>query len=178
MRICLAITFAAAVGCSSSSSPSKPIVPSAASSAVGKESETLDREKMRLADAGPYQAALTARLAKTGHELDVYLETTDKDPKPMALAQTAFLARATRAGDPTEYPLTFDPAPAEERPKDESAGLCSHFVAKAAWMKPDDVLTIKCEVEVRGKRQAVVWTEFVPRKYALADDAPAEPPAP
>lgn len=182
MRTRLALSLSVAVGglasgCSSSSSKPAPVA-SARSVPEAGDSHSHDREKMRLTDAGPYHAALTAHLGKDGNELDIFLETTDKDPKPAAIAQTAIVARATRAGDPTEYMLAFDPAPPEERPKDEPAGQCSHFVARATWMKPDDVLTVKCDIELMGKRRAVVWKEFVPRKYAHVDETPHDPPAP
>ena len=165
----------ALAGCSSSSSTA----PSIRSAPVEQEhGHSHERDKMMLADAGPIHAALTAHLAKDGNELDIFLETADRDPKPYALALASLVAKVKRAGDATEQTLTFEPAPADERPKGEPEGKCSHFVAKAGWMKRDDVLAIVCEIEIDGKTHAVAWSNFVPAKYAHHDDAAREPPAP
>ena len=164
----------ALAGCSSSST-----APSIRSAPVEQEhGHSHGRDKMMLADAGPIHAALTAHLAKDGNELDIFLESADKDAKPHALALASLVVKVKRAGDATERTLTFEPAPADERPKGEPDGTCSHFVAKAGWMKRDDVLAIACEIEIDGKKHAVVWTDFVPGKYAHHDDAAREPPAP
>ncbi len=177
MRMILSLSFAVVVaGCSPSSSAPTPV---ASGRAADREADHAhERDKMKLADAGPYHAALTAHLSKDGNELDVFIETAGAEPKPVGIADTALVAKATRAGDPIEYTLTFDPAPAEERPTDEAKGTCSHFVAKAEWLKPDDVVTVKCEIEVQGKRRPVVWKEFVPKKYAHHDDSEKAPPMP
>jgi hypothetical protein len=124
-----------------------------------------ERDKMLLADAGPYHAALTAHLsAKDGNELDVFFETTDKPPKPAALPLAMFSATAKTA-DGKEHPLSFEPAEAGER-KDDPAGQCSHFVAKAPWMNPDDTLTVTATVDIDGKPTQIEWSNFNPRKYA------------
>jgi hypothetical protein len=155
-----------AAGCSP-----QPATPPAPVTARGSSDEdhVHERENMMLADAGPYHAGLTAHLADDGNELDIFFETVDKEPKPVALSVKSFTATAKRAGDGQEFELTFEPAPAEERPKDEPDGLCSHFVAKAPWMKPDDVLTVTAELTIRGKIHTVEWKDFSPKKYAHHD---------
>lgn len=125
-----------------------------------------ERGKMLIADAGPYHALLTAHLSKDGNELDIFFETPDdKDPQPAAIAITSFDAQAT-AGEGDSQTLTYEPAPADERPASENAGTCSHFVAKAAWMKPDDDLLVVAKFKLDGKEVVGRWKIFVPKKYA------------
>ena len=164
-----------ATGCTQSSTTPVTI---RTSPTVQEHDHTHEREKMLLADVGPHHAALTAHLSKVGNELDIFIETAGREPKPFAIEQANIIAKGKRVGDPMEYVLTFDPAPAEERPKNEPKGKCSHFVAKAAWLTRDDVLELICEIEIDGKKHLVKWSEFVPRKFAYHDDALREPPAP
>lgn len=129
-----------------------------------------DRGKFKLEDAElpggvKAHAALTAHLSKKGdHELDVMFETMDKEPKPVPAAVEKMTARVTRKGDDTPYTLEFAPAPKDER-KTDPDGKCSHFVAEAKWLKPDDELTVTLNVPVDGKTKTIVWTGFVPKKY-------------
>ena len=135
------------------------------------------RDKMMVAHAAKYHVYLTAHLSsKDGNELDVFVEgeegspSTEKGahetPNPAAIPVEKFIAKAKRDGEDKEYELTFEPAPANERPDNEALGMCSHFVAKAGWMKPDDVLTITGEIDLDGRIRKPKWKEFVPRKYA------------
>jgi hypothetical protein len=159
--LCVLALFA--VGCSRAPAP----VPVTAATGKTGHGHSHARDKMLAADVGKYHAWLTAHLSnKDGNELDIFFETSDKQPKPVALPLTGFTAKAARAGDDKEYELRFEPAPADERPKDEAAGTCSHFVAKAPWMKPDDVLTITADVELNGRVRQAKWTKFIPRQYA------------
>ena len=119
-----------------------------------------ERGKLLLADAGRYHAGLTAHLSsKEGNELDVIFETADAEPKPVPLP----LARYTADGQAHE--LVFEPAPKDER-KDDPDGKCSHFSAKAAWMKANDVLTVSGTIPIEGKLHAIEWKDFNPKKYA------------
>lgn len=128
-----------------------------------------DRDKMLVVDAGPYHAALTAHLSsKTGNELDVFFETTDRDLKPVPLPLKGFTATAKTSGG-GEQVLEFKPAPKDER-KNDPDGMCSHFVATAAWMKPDDTLTVTATVEIDGKKERIVWKGFTPSKYAHVEE--------
>lgn len=125
-----------------------------------------ERGKMLIADAGPIHALLTARLSKDGNELSIYFETpVDKDPQPVAIALESFEAQAT-AGEGESQTLTFEPTPAEERPAGEKAGMCSHFVAKAPWMKPEDDLLVVAKFTVDGKEVVGRWKNFNLKKYA------------
>lgn len=175
IRRCGFLLAVALAGCSASSSTA----PSIRSAPVEQEhGHSHERDKMMIADAGPIHAALTAHLAKDGNELDIFLESADKDAKPHALPLTSLIVKVRRAGDATERTLTFEPAPADERPKGEPEGKCSHFVAKAGWMNRDDTLTVTGEIEVDGRKHAVEWKEFVPGKFAHHDESAREPPAP
>jgi hypothetical protein len=129
-----------------------------------------ERDKMMLADYGPHHAGLTAHLSeKEGNELDVLFETVDKkDPKPLPLSLTKFTGRATRAGDDKVYTLEFEPAPKDER-KDDPDGKCSHFSAKAPWMKPEDVLSVTVTTEIDKKETKAIWIDFVPKKFNHAE---------
>lgn len=120
-----------------------------------------------LADVGKteYHAALTAHLSsKDGNELDIFFETADDAPKPVPLAVAGFAAAATTA-DGRTHKLDFEPAPPDER-KGDPEGKCSHFVAKAGWMKADDSLTVTTTVAIDGKSQPITWKGFNPKKYA------------
>jgi hypothetical protein len=128
-----------------------------------------ERDKMMLADAGPYHAALTAHLSqKDGNELDVFFETTDTPPKPAPQALEKFTATAKTA-DGKEHRLDFEPAELKER-KDDPAGKCSHFVAKAPWMKAEDVLSVAATATIDGKPALIEWKDFNPKKYAHHED--------
>jgi hypothetical protein len=121
---------------------------------------------MLIADAGKYHALLTAHLAKSGNELDLFFETADeKNPSPVALPVQALTGHArAEGGDPHE--LRFECAPADERPAGERAGVCSHFVAKAPWLKPTDRLTVVVRVPLEDGTYRVEWKDFDPKKYA------------
>lgn len=135
----------------------------------GEHGHSHERDKMKLADAGPYHAALTAHLSsKTGNELDIFFETADADPKPVPLPLAKLTATATTA-DGKEHELAFEPAEPDER-KDDPPGKCSHFVAKAGWMKPADVLTVRATVDIDGKPRRIEWKDFNPKKYAHHED--------
>jgi hypothetical protein len=130
-----------------------------------------ERGKMLLADAGKHHALLTAHLSPKGNELDLFFETSDaKDPKPVALPLTSIKAFANVAGSSEAKEIVFTPAPVEERPKDEKAGTCSHFVAKTPWLKPTDEITVAVPLELGGERFRVTWEKFNPKKYAHHED--------
>ena len=125
-----------------------------------------DRGTMLIADVGKYHALLTAHLSKDGNELEIFFETpVDKDPQSVALSLASFEAQAT-SGDGDSQTLTFEPAPADERPKDEPEGKCSHFSAKAAWMKPEDKLVVVARFTIDGEELTARWNDFSPKKYA------------
>ena len=130
-----------------------------------------ERDKMLLADVSKtdYHAALTAHLSdKDGHELDIFFETADDTPNPVPLSVAKFAATATTAGG-AAHPLEFEPAPPEER-KGDPAGRCSHFVAKAGWMKRTDALTVTATLDIDGKPAKIEWKSFNPKKYAHHDE--------
>lgn len=150
--------------------PTPPAVVTVAT-AAGKEEDdhhghAHDRATMMAADVGKYHAWLTAHISgKEGNELDVLFETQDeKDPKPLPLPLATFTGTAKRVGEDKEYELTFEPAPAEER-KGDPPGQCSHFTAKAPWLKPDDVLTVAVTVEIDGRKRTARWRDFAVAKY-------------
>ena len=123
------------------------------------------RGKMMLADLGLYHAGLTAHLSsKTGNELDILIETANDAHAPVPLPLMKLTATA-RTADSKEFVLEFEPSEPEER-KDDPPGKCSHFVAKAPWMKPGDLLTVTTNIELDGKSHSVEWKEFTPKKYA------------
>jgi hypothetical protein len=130
-----------------------------------------ERDNMMLTDVGDtgIHAALTAHLSqKDGNELDIFFETAVGEPKPVQLPFMNIKALA-RTADGKEHELEFEPAPKDER-KDDPDGSCSHFVARAGWMKPTDVLTVRTAVMVRAKLVAIEWKDFNPKKYAHHED--------
>jgi hypothetical protein len=131
---------------------------------------THDRDKMMLKDFGPYHAGLTAHLSKKdGNELDILFETVEKEPKPVPLLLAKLTARVTRTGDDKIYTLEFEPAEKEER-KDDPDGKCSHFTAKAPWIRHEDMLTLTLTTTLDGQEKKVVWVDFNPKTYAHVDE--------
>jgi len=134
----------------------------------GEEGHSHERGKMLLADVGDkYHALLTAHLSPKGNELDIFFETQDdKNPTPSAISIESFKAFVTVAGEDQAKEVKFEPAPAEERPKGEKTGSCSHFVATVPWMKASDSLSIVVLLELEGERYRISWKNFNPKKYA------------
>jgi hypothetical protein len=124
-----------------------------------------ERDNMKFEDAGPYHAGLTAHLSqKEGNELDIFFETVAQPAKPAPVDMKNFKAIAKTA-DGKQHNLTFEPAPKDER-KDDPEGKCSHYVAKAPWMKAEDVLTVTAAATINGKPTTIEWKDFNPKKYA------------
>lgn len=147
-------------------SPAPSFPPSAPTVEPEAHGHSHERGKMLIADAGPHHALLTAHLSPEGNELDIFFETpVDKDPQPVAIPVASFEAQAT-VGDGEAQTLMFEPAPADERPVGEPVDRCSHFVAKAPWMKPDQPLYVVARVMLDGKEQSIRWKDFLPSRYA------------
>lgn len=160
LRVCIPLVALALCGCFNDPKP----VPTAFKSEAHGHSH--ERDNMMIEDAGHYHAALTAHLSSKegGNELDILFETIDTPPKPLPLPIAKFTATAKTA-DGKEHKLEFEPAPMDER-KGDPAGKCSHFSAKAVWMKAEDVLTVTTTVDIDGKPTPIVWKDFNPKKYA------------
>ena len=113
---------------------------------------------MLMASDGTTSALLTAHLSPEGNELDIFFE---RNGAPHALDAKTIVATIE---DPTGNPsrdVTFECAPADERPKDERAGTCSHYVTKVPWMSRTQTLKVTSTV--------FVWRDFVPLTYAHHD---------
>ena len=80
LRVVIWGILAAVVGCGgTSSAPTAPLAgPVTPADSSGHSHE---KGKMLIADFGPHHALLTAHLSKTGHELDLFVESAGKDPK-------------------------------------------------------------------------------------------------
>jgi hypothetical protein len=140
--------------------------------AKGKEGHSHERGKMLIADAGKkYPALLTAHLSKKdGNELDIFFETADdKKPTPVAFPLKSFKAQVKPAEGPPKE-VVFECAPANERPKGEKPGTCSHFVAKVPWMKATDSLYVVVRLKLDGEDLSIRWRNFNPKKYAHHED--------
>jgi hypothetical protein len=168
----LTLLTAIPIACTPTAPPPSSKVPTTPSSVAGltpaanDHGHSHEKDKMLIADAGDYHFLLTAHLAKAGNELDVFIETpVSQDPQPVALPLKSFTAQAT-VGDGEAQTLTFEPAPPEERPTGEGDEKCSHFVAKAGWMKPEDTLYVVARITVDGKELTARWENFLPGKYA------------
>ncbi|HUQ70527.1 MAG TPA: hypothetical protein VM165_13430 [Planctomycetaceae bacterium] len=137
-----------------------------AAPATNDHGHSHEKNKMLIADAGDYHFLLTAHLAKAANELDIFVETPVNDnAQPVALPLKSFTAQAT-VGDGEAQTLTFEPAPSEERPAGEGDDKCSHFVAKAGWMRPEDTLYVVARITVDGRELTARWENFLPSKYA------------
>jgi hypothetical protein len=162
--------LAAATGCGGPPSSSTP-PPSSPAAAAPDDSHSHERGKMLIADFGPYHALLTAHLSKSGHEMDIFVETADAEAKPVAISAEVLKASVqVRRAEGGVREVEFRPAPPDERPPGEAAGTCSHFVAKVPWLEPDTEHRVIVEAEVGGKKLTARWNSFVPRKYAHHED--------
>ena len=130
MRTLLLLAGLTALAGCSDTAPTSPATPTTQALPQEKghdEGHDHSSGKMMIAHLGKYHAKLTAHLsAKDGNELDLFVETIDDAPTPVALPTLKLTGVARRDGE--EFPLTFEPAPADERPKGEVAGTCSHYV--------------------------------------------------
>ena len=121
-----------------------------------------DRGQMMIASDGFIDALLTAHLStKTGNELDVFVE---KAGTPLALTTTELRATANVGGAQQE--LAFECAPREERPTGEREGTCSHFVARAPWVRPGEPIRVATTLPLRRGDIEYVWREFEAMRYA------------
>jgi hypothetical protein len=117
---------------------------------------------MMIASNGVVDALLTSHLsAKDGNELDVFVE---KGGAPLALSIMKLEARARVRGE--EKSLSFSCAPNDERPAGEADGTCSHFVARAGWMSPEDRLEVATSLPLLTGEIGYTWRSFDPRRYA------------
>lgn len=124
--------------------------------------------KMLATTVSPGLAArLTSHLsAKDGNELDVFFVTDSKSAAPHAVKLTSFTAIVT--GGVTPFTVTFEPAPADERPAGEVDG-CSHFVAKASEMEAKTLelsVTAQLALTAGSAPIEVRWEKFDAVKYA------------
>lgn len=128
-------------------------------------------EDIEIPGGSKCHAGLTAHLSeKEGNELDIFFESFDKEPKPVAIPMTAKVtARVTRKGDDDPKNLSFEPAEKDER-KGDPDDKCSRFAAKAPWMKPDDMLDVVLSVDVGGQIKKVTFSKFVPKEKAHNHD--------
>lgn len=152
------------VGCAS---PAKPIAaaPHAHPHTHNPSDHNHARGKMLMASDGTTTALLTAHLSpSTGNELDIFVE---RKGSPFAVPATTMTALAkTPAGE--DKKIAFECAPRDERPAAEPDDVCSHFVAKAPWMKTGEMLLVKADLPVneRTDSSTFVWREFEARRYA------------
>jgi hypothetical protein len=152
-------------GCARPITGPSETTPSAHHHSHDPTSHNHDRGHMMIASNGVVDALLTSHLSsKDGNELDVFVE---KDGAPLALGATQIEAKAKVVGRNVEDSLLrFSCAPADERPAGEPVGTCSHFVARAAWMTPEDRLEVATALPLRAGDVVYTWRSFDPRRYA------------
>lgn len=137
---------------STTSAPPKPHNPGDHNHAKGT---------MLMATDGTYDALLTAHLsAKDGNELDIFVENKDG---PFALK--AKTMEATARGQSEQHTVAFACAPANERPAGEAEGTCSHFVAKAPWLRVGEALRVEAMLPA-ARPVPMTWRDFEARRYA------------
>ncbi|HUQ69488.1 MAG TPA: hypothetical protein VM165_08200 [Planctomycetaceae bacterium] len=166
----LSLLTAIPMACTPPTPPPTPTAPipatGGAAPATNDHGHSHEKGQMLIADAGDYHFLLTAHLAKAGNELDIFVETpVSENAQPVGLPLKSFTAQAT-VGDGEAQTLTFEPAPPEERPAGEGDDKCSHFVAKAGWMKSEDTLYVVARITVDGRELTARWENFLPSKYA------------
>jgi hypothetical protein len=149
-------------GCAASPPAPKAVASHSLSHAHDASDHNHDRGQMMIASDGFIDALLTAHLSsKTGNELDVFVE---KAGTPLALTTTELRATAVVGGAPQE--LAFECAPRDERPADEVDGTCSHFVARAPWVRPGEPIRVATTLPLRRGDIAYVWRGFEALRYA------------
>lgn len=154
--------------CAACAAPHKTTAASSAPPAHGHAHNPGDhnhaRGKMLMASDGTYNALLTAHLsAKDGNELDIFVE--DKDgPKALATTTLEAVARVGQAAEART--LSFECAPANERPANEAQGTCSHFVTKAPWLRVGETIRVDTALPIGASKVAMVWRDFEAKKYA------------
>jgi hypothetical protein len=154
----LVIADLALIGCASP----PPVSLAAAKHAHNAADHNHDRGRMMIASDGWVDALLTAHLSsKAGNELDVFVENKGE---PLALYTTKLEATAMVRGE--KRPLYFDCAPKDERPANEAEGTCSHFVARAGFITPEDMLRVEASLPLKTGDVPYVWRAFNPKKYA------------
>jgi len=110
---------------------------------------------------------LTSHLESKGsNELDLFI--SDDRNKAYPITADKIVAEVV-IGD-VKNQIVFEPAPADERPKGEKGNVCSHYVAKAGFIKASDMLTCSATVPVSGKPEIVVWKDFGVKKFAHHDE--------
>ena len=163
----LGLALAGAVGCSAPVPSPRTVTAEGAPHRHDPGDHNHARGKMLLASDGTYNALLTAHLsAKDGNELDIFVE--DKNG-PFALAAKTLTATARAAGGEPRA-LTFECAPPNERPAAEAPDTCSHYVAKAPWVRVGQVLRVETSLTVGERTVPMLWRDFEARKYAHHED--------
>lgn len=66
--------------------------------------------------------------------------------------------------------MTFDCAPANERPATEPQGTCSHYVAKAPWLRVGENLRVETMLPIGDRAVPMVWRDFEAKRYAHHED--------
>jgi hypothetical protein len=173
-----AFLTAVVIGCGGSSTTPPPS-PSTGTADGGKhdhddhddhDDEHHEKAGMMMVHLGKHHAYLTAHLSKDGNELDLFLETSDKKPSPLAIPLARITGTLRKAGEEKEQELVFEPAPATERPRDEKAGTASHYVARVPALKADDTYEVTAEVELDGRKRRLSWKGFIPKKFSHHHD--------
>ena len=83
---------------------------------------------------------------------------------PVAVPLASIKAEASTP-DGQRHELTFEPAPADERPETEKPGTSSKFTAKAPWLKTTDKIDLVAKVQLDGKDVTIRFKNFDPMKY-------------
>lgn len=142
-----------------STAPSTTSAPPAHAHVPGDHNHA--KGKMPMATDGTYDALLTAHLsAKDGNEPDIFVENKDG---PFALR--AITMEATARGAASQHTASFACTPANERPAGETSGTCSHFVAKAPWLRVGELLRVEAMLPA-DKPVLMTWRDFEARTYA------------
>jgi hypothetical protein len=161
----------ALLGCTSQSTPPTTTTAVTKTEPSTEEDSGHDSNNKKTAHLGKYHAQLTARMSsKSGNELEIFVETLGSPATPVALPLTKITGTARRDGDEKPMELTFEPAPSSVRPKDEKPGACSHFVAKAPWMKSTDTLEVVVQVELDGRLRKSTWRNFEVKNFTHHTD--------
>jgi hypothetical protein len=125
-----------------------------------------DRGHMQMASNGTYVALLTAHLSsKEGNELDIFLEQAGA---PHAISAKELSAQVVTPRGPQS--LAFACAPRDERPKGETEGTCSHYVAKAPWLTKGERIRVDTTIPFGSEQVEFAFRGFEAGRYAHHED--------
>ena len=100
-----------------------------------------------------------------GTSLDLFLDSSPGSPLALPAAAVAS-ATVQISGSGVTRTLALAPAPANERPPNESPDVCSHFSCLAPLVTRESIVIVT--IEIAG--ESIAWKNFIPSLFAWRDE--------